>query len=497
MSITIRPAGTVPGTGAGTDERTGERTASFRWALAALSLSMLLSSLGTSIANVGLPALAEAFDASFQEVQWIVLAYLLAITALIVSVGRLGDMVGRRRLLLSGIALFTAASALCGIAPTLSMLIAARAAQGLGAAVMMALAMALVGETVPKARTGSAMGLLGTTSAIGTALGPSLGGLLISGLGWRAIFLAGVPLGILTIVIAFRALPVDHKRRKGTRPGFDTLGTLLLALTLAAYALAMTIGRGSFGPLNMSFLLVAIVAGAHFVFVEARTASPLLQLTMFRDPVLSAGLAMSALVSTVMMATLVVGPFYLSHGLRLDPARVGLVMSAGPLVAALAGVPAGRLVDRLGAQPMTVAGLAAIATGAFLLSLIPAEFGPAGFGIAGYIVPIVTVTAGYALFQAANNTAVMKDVGSAERGVVSGMLNLSRNLGLVTGASFMGAVFALASGASEIAAAAPEAVAAGMRITFAVAAVLIVAALVVAVTSRAFASRTAVPGDVT
>ncbi|MDK1388611.1 MFS transporter [Sinorhizobium sp. 8-89] len=478
----------VPETGAGT----GERTPSFRWALAALSLSMLLSSLGTSIANVGLPALAEAFDASFQEVQWIVLAYLLAITTLIASVGRLGDMVGRRRLLLSGIALFTAASALCGIAPTLSMLIAARAAQGLGAAVMMALAMALVGETVPKARTGSAMGLLGTTSAIGTALGPSLGGLLISGLGWRAIFLAGVPLGILTIVIAFCALPVDHKRRDGTRPGFDTLGTLLLALTLAAYALAMTIGRGSFGPLSMSFLLIAIVAGALFVFVEARTASPLLRLTMFRDPVLSAGLAVSALVSTVMMATLVVGPFYLSHGLGLDAARVGLVMSAGPLVAALAGVPAGRLVDRLGAQPMTVAGLAAIAAGAFLLSLIPA-----GFGIAGYIAPIVTVTAGYALFQAANNTAVMKDVGSGERGIISGMLNLSRNLGLVTGASFMGAVFALASGASEIATASPEAVATGMRITFAVAAVLIVAALVVAVTSRAFANRTAVPGDVT
>ncbi|MBB4185751.1 MFS transporter [Sinorhizobium terangae] len=469
----------------------GERAPSFRWALAALSLSMLLSSLGTSIANVGLPALTEAFDASFQQVQWVVLAYLLAITTLIVSVGRLGDMVGRRRLLVSGIALFTVASVLCGVAPTLSMLIAARAAQGLGAAIMMALAMALVGETVPKARTGSAMGLLGATSAIGTALGPSLGGLLIAGLGWRAIFLAGVPLGVAAFSLAFRTLPADRERPKD-RAGFDTIGTLLLALTLAAYALAMTIGRGSFGPLNMSLLLAAIFAGGLFLFAEARTASPLLRLAMFRDPVLSAGLTMSALVSTVMMATLVVGPFYLSHGLGLDAAIVGLVMSAGPLVAALAGVPAGRLVDRLGAQPMTVAGLTAIATGAFLLSLLPA-----GFGVAGYVAPIVMVTAGYALFQAANNTAVIKDVGAGERGIVSGMLNLSRNLGLVTGASFMGAVFALASGTSEITTAAPEAVAAGMRITFAVAAVLIVAALVIAVTSRAFIGRASVAGDVT
>src|SRR3954462_15956077 len=165
--------------------------------LAGLSFSMLLSSLCTSISSVGLPALAQAFTASFQQVQWVVLAYLLAITTLIVSVGRLGDIIGHRRLLLIGIALFTAASTLCGVAPTLWLLIAARAAQGLGAAIMMALAMAFVGETVPKAQTGSAMGLLGTMSAIGTTLGPSLGGVLIAGLGWRMIFLVNLPLGIL------------------------------------------------------------------------------------------------------------------------------------------------------------------------------------------------------------------------------------------------------------------------------------------------------------
>src|SRR5689334_9053117 len=183
---------------------------SLRWALAGLSLAVLLSSLGTSIANVALPTLAQAFAASFQQVQWIVLAYLLAVTALIVGVGRLGDIVGRRRLLLAGAALFTTASALCGLAPALSMLIAARAAQGLGAAVMMALAMALVGETVAKHRTGSAMGLLGTMSAIGTALGPSLGGILIAGAGWRAVFLVNVPLGIVALLLA-RALPVDRR----------------------------------------------------------------------------------------------------------------------------------------------------------------------------------------------------------------------------------------------------------------------------------------------
>jgi MFS family permease len=223
---------------AGQDEaafQSAGQAASVRWALAALSLAVLLSSLGTSIANVALPNLAEAFNASFQEVQWIVLAYLLAITTTIVSVGRLGDMTGRKRLLFAGIFLFTVASSLCGVAPTLGLLIAARALQGLGAAIMMALTMAFVGETVPKAKTGSAIGLLGTMSAIGTALGPSLGGILIAGLGWRAIFLINLPLGILALFLVHRYLPNDRKRLKAERPGFDHLGTLLLALTLAAY----------------------------------------------------------------------------------------------------------------------------------------------------------------------------------------------------------------------------------------------------------------------
>ncbi len=461
-----------------------QQTPSVRWALASLSLSMLLSSLGTSIANVGLPTLAQVFNASFQHVQWIVLAYLLAITTLIVSVGRLGDITGRRRLLLTGIGVFTLASALCGFAPTLWLLIGARALQGIGAAIMMALTMAFVGETVTKAKTGSAMGLLGTMSAIGTAMGPSLGGLLIGGFGWQAIFLITVPLGLLTLVLAYRYLPADRQKPKTDRAGFDPLGTLLLALTLAAYALAMTLGRGSFGPFNIALLLAAGGGACLFVFTEVRVTSPLIRLAIFRDPVLSGSLAMSLLVATVMMATLVVGPFYLAHGLGLDAVLVGLVLSVGPFVAALTGVPAGRIADRFGAPRMTLAGLIAMATGCLTLSVLPEAF-----GIGGYLLPMVVITIGYALFQTANNTAVMADVQPDQRGVISGMLNLSRNLGLITGASALGAVFALASASVDIATARPEAVASGLRITFAVALVLIAVALAIALGSRALAVR--------
>ncbi|MNL40916.1 multidrug resistance protein MdtH [compost metagenome] len=184
------------------------------------------------------------------------------------------------------------------------------------------------------------------------------------------------------------------------------------------------------------------------------------------------------------MATLVVGPFYLSQALGLDAVRVGLVLSVGPFVVALTGVPAGRIADYFGAQRMTLAGLLAMAAGCLALSVLPPTL-----GIGGYLVPMVVVTLGYALFQTANNTAVMADVAPDQRGVISGLLNLSRNLGLITGASALGAVFALASATAEISNAHPDAVASGLRITFAVALGLIVTALAVALSSRADQTR--------
>ena len=454
-------------------------------AMASLSLAMLLSSLGTSIANVALPTLAQSFDATFQSVQWVVLAYLLAITCTIVGVGRLGDVIGRRRLMLAGIGVFTLASVLCSVAPSLAWLIAARALQGLGAAIMMALTMALVGEAIPKERTGRAMGLLGTLSAVGTALGPTLGGLLIAAGGWQAVFLVNVPLGVVSFLLARRSLPADARPAASARPPFDTPGVVVLALTLAAYALAMTLGKGQFGPLNGVLLLAAMAGAGLFVRLESRVQAPLIRLAMFRQRVLSAGFVMSALVTTVVMATLVVGPFYLASAFALDAARVGLVMSCGPLVAALSGVPAGRLVDRLGAQRMTLAGLCMMAVGAFVLPVLSSRL-----AVPGYVGALAVITSGFALFQAANNTAVMTASSADQRGLVSGLLNLSRNLGLITGASFMGAVFAFGAATSDFKTLAPQAAASGLTVTFAVAGGFVVAALLVAIVANAALRRT-------
>ena len=438
-----------------------QHTISQRWALACLSLSTLLTSLGISSANVALPILAQTFAATFQHVQWVVLAYLLVITAVIVSAGRLGDLIGRRRLLLGGIMLFTLASVLCGCAPWLWLLIAARAVQGLGAAIMLTLTMALVGDVVPKERTGSAMGLLGTMSAIGTALGPSLGGMLIAGFSWRAIFLINLPLGILALLLARRFLPADRQRLNTDKHlGFDHLGTLLLALALATYALACS------G--NLMLLAFAVVAAGLLVVVEKRSASPLIHLTLFANRTLSAGLIMSVLVSSVIMATLVVGPFYLTAAFGLNAVQCGLVLSIGPTAAALSGIFAGRFADRFGAQRMTMAGLSGMAVGTVMVSLIPATLGPAG-----YISGIVTITVSYALFMTANTTAVMTDVPPQQRSIIAGMLILSRNLGLITGTAVLGAVFAFASAHFHSAAQ-------GMQITFVVATFMLLVSLSIA-----------------
>jgi EmrB/QacA subfamily drug resistance transporter len=460
-----------------TAAESAKRPGSAWGALAALSLAMLLSSFGTSVANIALPSLAQAFGATFQEVQWVILAYLLAVTTLIVGVGRLGDILGRKALLLAGILLFTTASIACGLAPTLRLLIAARAAQGIGAAAMMALSMALAAELAPEGKTGRVMGLLGGMSAVGTALGPSLGGLLIAGFGWPSIFLVAAPLGSIAFGLALCHLPLAPAPAPAPKgwASFDKAGTLLLAATLGAYALSMTIGRGNFGALNVALLTLSLTGLILFLFLQARAASPLIDPAVFRRRGLGEGLAMNLLVSTILMATLVVGPFYLSRGLSLGAPAVGSVLSVGPVVAALSGVPAGRAADRFGSRFITVIGLIGITAGCLLLSLLPASL-----GIFGYVPAAAVLTLGYALFQAANTSAVMIAADPGQRGMVSGLLNLSRNLGLISGASLMGAVFAGAAKTAHIMTAPPEAVAAAMRFTFAVAALLILAALGVA-----------------
>ena len=438
--------------------------------LAALSLAMLLPSLGTSIANVALPTLATSFDAPMADVQWVVISYLLSVTCFIIPAGRLGDMIGRSRLLLVGMTLFAAASAASAIAPSLWFLIGARAVQGVGAAAMMALTVAMVGDLMPKGRIGSAMGLLGTVSAVGTALGPTLGGALIAAFGWPAVFAVLAVISGITLVISRSLFPTDPP--VSHRPaGYDGTGTVLLALALLAFSSALTLGARMPSLAGVALVALSALSVGAFVLHEARTPAPLVQMELLRERALSMSLLSMALVSAIVMTTLVVGPFYLSEALSLEPIQIGFVMSVGPAVAALTGAPAGRLVDGLGSFRVIIAGLLAVAAGSILLAFLPGWF-----GVGGYVASLIVITFGYALFQAANTTAVMQSVTSDTRGVTSALLGLSRNIGLISGASAMGAVYAIGPRiAVAFGLAASEE--AGLRITFLIAAVLATLAL--------------------
>ncbi|WEK62232.1 MAG: MFS transporter [Candidatus Microbacterium colombiense] len=408
-----------------------------RSGLSGLAVSVLVASLGTSAANVALPTIAVELESTFAQTQWVALAYLLGMTVASLTVGHLGDLLGRRKVLLAGTIVFTIAAALCTVAPTLWMLVLARAVQGIGAAVMMALPLARARDLIGPARLGAAMGLLGTTAAVGTAAGPALGGVLIAISGWPTIFALMALLGILSTLLVARQVETPLPPRSG---------------------------RGLLGQL-----------------MAPSAVGPLLRIRA-----ISVGAILNLIVGAVMMSTLIVGPFFLGGALHLSPAAIGAVMAAGPVASIITGVMAGRLVDRFGARRMTTSGLSAMITGSLVLALLPAWW-----GLPGYIAGTVLLAPGYQLFLAANSTGVLGATPAERRGAASGLLGLSRNLGLLTGASLLGALFAVASGPTTIVAASPDALLTGLRVTFLATA----AALVIATALSALPARQAIPVD--
>ncbi|RJL48923.1 MFS transporter [Pectobacterium carotovorum] len=379
-----------------------------------LALAILSASLGTSIANIALPTLTAVFSAPFAQVQAVVIAYLAAMALSVVIAGRLGDRYGLKPVFITGLGLFAIASLLCAIAPQLWQLIAARAFQGIGAAFLMTLGMALLRQTAGEKHVGRAMGIVGTVSALGTALGPSVGGFLLAIAGWRSLFWIQIPLVTIVLFMAFTLLPATPVKEKASLSGGLSL----------------------------------------------------------RDTTLLPNLTINAAVTAVIMTTLIVGPYYLGLGLGLKEMLVGLVMAIGPAVATFSGIPSGRLVDTWGFRRALTAGLSLVVTGTFMLAILPNLL-----GVTGYILAIIVLTPGYQLFQAANNTATLAEVPGNQRGTVSGLLNLSRNIGLIAGASIMGQVFALGVGTEDFTHAAPASLANGMQLTFFLAGAMVLVAI--------------------
>ncbi|MEQ6166269.1 MFS transporter [Ekhidna sp. MALMAid0563] len=446
-----------------------------RWVLIGLTLSILNASLGMSIANVALPTLSEFFQIPIQMVQWVVLAYLLTVTVTVVSVGRLGDIFGNRKVLLFGILLFIFSSLLCGLSTRFWMLIVARGLQGMGGAALVALPMALVRDFIPKKRLGLAMGLLGTTSAIGTMLGPSLGGILIASFDWPFIFTPLVVIGILNLVFIYRFLPQTAKSTKFQVSIFDIRGTLTLMASLICYTLSVTLEKSVLTTEKILLFGGSIIGILLFIRVEKQVKNPLINLALFKDRDLTFSLLMNFLIATVMMSTLIVGPFYLSGALNFKENTIGLILSIGPFASALSGLPAGKIVDRFGTKNVLVLALCLMTIAAFALAFLPMYF-----GLTGYVGAIILLTPAYQLFLAANNTHVMSEAKSSQQGVIAGTLSLSRNIGLISGASVMGAIFAMAM-AHHADSLASHSIIHGLKVTYIIAGFMVSVCLLLAI----------------
>ncbi len=447
---------------------------SAQMSVASLALTMLLASLGVSIPNIALPSISKYFEAVFSDTQLIIIGYLLAVTVLIVAAGKIGDLFGRKKIFLIGIVLFSVAALASGFAQSLWMLVFARIIQGLGAAILLSLSIALMSDSVPKEKMGSVMGLMGTMSALGTASGPSLGGFLVNTFGWRSVFFFMSAVGILSFFVAKRFVIAEREKNIFAEKKIDFFGMFVMGIALTSYSLGVTINGGHFTKANWILLAVAMFSIFAFIKVEKESQNPLLRLDLFNQT-LSSNLSMNIIVSTVMMSTLVVGPFYLSKGLELTPLMIGAVMTVGPLLSILTGIPSGKAVDLFGAKAITKIGLLLMAFGTTGLFILPEIF-----GLYGYVSSIFILSPGYQLFQASNNAAVMEKVPQKERGVVAGLLSLSRNIGLISGASVMGSIFSFATGVAEISAASAGALSAGMKSTFFVATILLLIAVAIA-----------------
>ncbi len=442
--------------------------------LFALLFSMLLSSLGTSIINIAIPALVQDFHTSLQNAQWLVLAYLLSNSTFIVIIGKISDRVNKKQLYLTGLGIFSISSFLSLSTSNLWVLVLLRALQGVGSAILMSLSVVLLSEFAKKEELPKYMGLIGTMSAVGTASGPSVGGLLISLFGWKSIFMLMGVLGLSNFVLFLKFFKGKELRNHNSGEKLDILGSILFGAAVLLFILILNKAK-SFEVSTLLILILSLVFIVVLFFqTEKRITNPLIKLSLLNHNNMKSHLLLNFIISMVVMTTLVVGPFFLSQAQNLKYSDIGFVMAVSPLVSMLSGYLAGGIVQRIGAERTFVTGLIIVFFGTVSYTFLPIEF-----GTAGYILAAVILSPGYQLFQASNNTILMTESPFEQKGLVSSLNNLSRNLGLLSGASLMGAIFIWGVGTQDITTAPSRDVLSGTQLAFAVTIVLSVVSLII------------------
>lgn len=415
-------------------------------ALGLVGFGVIINTIDSSVVNIALPTLAAEFDTSVSSVIWVSLVFILVSVGLALTMGRLGDLYGRRRLYVAGFALFTVSTSIAAVSNSLEMLLAARIVQGVASSMVVANAVAIVTSSFPASRRGQALGMLLGAVGTGLAMGPVFGGVMIEALDWRAIFWTRIPLGAIEAVLVWKFLrdPPAEQRPKG----LDLTGSVLLFGLL--FSLILGINRGdSWGwtsPAVLALFLISAVSLVIFLGVERRSPSPVLALDLFRRWGFSAAITSAVLQFAGMASVLVLLPFFLIEARGLSTMEAGMVMAAMPLTMLVVGPIAGTLSDRVGPRPLTTTALVIAATGLLWLSTIRADT-----SLAQIVVQLILIGIGTGMFSSPNTSAVMGSVTPDRLGTASASTTTARQIGQSIGIAIATAIFSAQAAAFALA----------------------------------------------
>jgi len=403
--------------------------------MAVVWIGIFMATLDGSIVNLALPVLTDFFKTDITTIEWVVMAYLLTITSLLLSLGRISDMVGRKKIFAGGLAVFTVGSGLCAFSTTEGQLILFRIFQGIGAAMLMATGIAIITHAFPPRERGKAMGLIGTVVSIGSMTGPILGGFLIQRVGWQSIFYINIPVGIVGTIMALKVL---HDDEKSKGQSFDIPGALTLFISLISLLLALSEGQEK--GWGSSFIILLFVSSviffAIFVNIETRAKQPVIDLRHFKNRQFAAA-NISALISFMaMFSVILLMPFLLLNELNYLPEKAGLVFMAVPLVMSVVSPVSGWLSDRTSSYVLSSIGIG-IAT-LSILSLGYLNYNSSFMDVA---LRLSLLGLGMGLFQPPNNNIIMGSLPKEQLGIAAGVLGTMRNMGMVIGVAVSGAVF--------------------------------------------------------
>ncbi len=393
-----------------------------------------MAAIDASIVTVGLPTMQHFFHSSYTDIAWVSLSYLLALTTVVVLAGRLADSIGRSRMYRFGFLVFGIASAGCGFAPSLWVLIVSRVVQGLGAAMLQANSVAIVTSSVPASMRGRAIGVQGAAQAVGLSIGPAVGGILIGAFSWQAIFLVNLPIAALALIVAPFTLPHDSIRTADQpRQKVDVLSSALLAVSLTLLLLAFK-GRGIW----YIELLGGLLIGYFFTRRQVRIEQPLVHPSVVRIIHVTGGVVLGVLSFSVLYGVFFLLPYYFENVRGLPTAHMGIIVSSIALSMTAVAPLAGTLADRFGNRTVAVTGLVITAVGSLLMYLWTTNI-----AFAWTIPALVLIGAGAGVFTPPNNSSVMGHSPKEHLGVTGGLLNMGRSIGMSAGIALSAAMYAM------------------------------------------------------